>query len=207
MYGPILSSATPEMAPVASVLIYLTMGKMANYLFGSDDTKKAQLLLTRLYQANTNRFSFQFTHVVTLSEKVAGLAITYSGRVMKSLDLPMALRLVQFTGILGFSRFIRRAIPLFGIKEVENDEYFISNLAVLPEHQGQGLGKFLLQQVEQKALELGFHKLSLTVDAENVRAQRLYKHTGFKLIETINIELLRKRIGYAGFYRMVKDLE
>jgi len=203
---PVITPATPEMAPVASILIYLTMGKMANYLFGSDEPKKAQRLLYCLFQAKTNRFSYQFTHVVTLSEKVAGLAVTYSGRVMKSLELPMAFRLIQSTGILGFSRFIRRAIPLFGIKEVENDEYFISNLAVLPEHQGKGVGKFLLQQIEKKAIDLGFHKLSLTVDVENVRAQSLYKQMGFKLLKTENIEFLRKRIGYNGFHRMVKDL-
>ncbi len=203
---PILTSATPEMAPVASALIYLTMGKMANYLFGSGEPKVAHRLLNRLFQAGTNRFSYQYTQVVTLSEKVVGLVITYSGRRMKSLELPMALRLVQSNGLLGFFRFVRRASPLFGIKEVENDEYFISNLAVLPEHQGHGLGKFLLQQVEDKAMELGFHKLALTVDVENTRASSLYQQTGFRLIQTIEIEPLRKLMGYSGFHRMVKDL-
>jgi ribosomal protein S18 acetylase RimI-like enzyme len=95
---------------------------------------------------------------------------------------------------------------LIGIKEVEIDEYFISNLAVLPERQGRGLGKFLLQQVENQAMELGFHKLSLTVDVENPRAISLYQQTGFRLIQTIEIEPLRKLIGYGGFHRMLKDL-
>jgi len=204
---PNLEQATPEMAPVASSLIYLTMGKMGDYLFGSGIPNNPQNTLKNLFKLKTNRFSYQFTEVMVLSGKVSGLVVSYSGRMMKSLELPMALHLLQTSGIFGFLRFIRRAKPLIGIKEVENDEFFISNLAVLPDYQGKGLGKALLNQAEVKAKELGLHKLSLTVDVENDRAISLYKKIGFTLVETVEINFLKKKIGYGGFHRMLKILK
>jgi ribosomal protein S18 acetylase RimI-like enzyme len=203
---PILKPATPDMAPVASTLIYLTMGKMADYLFGSDNAQNGQGLLKRLFREKSNRFSYQFTQVATLSEELTGLVIAYSGRLMKSLELPMALHLIRASGVLGFIRFVKRAFPLFGVKEVENDEYFISNIAVLPAYQGRGLGKYLLSQAEKTASERGFNKISLTVDVENEHAFSLYTQTGFSVIETVEIESLQKQIGYSGFHRMAKVL-
>ena len=141
---PILQPATPDVAPVASALIYLTMGKMADYLFGSDNAQNAQGLLKRLFRKKSNRFSYQFTEVATLSGEVTGLVIAYSGRLVKALELPMVLHLIHAGGVLGFIRFVKRAFPMFGVKEVENDEYFISNIAVLPAYQGRDLGKCLL---------------------------------------------------------------
>jgi ribosomal protein S18 acetylase RimI-like enzyme len=203
---PTLQPATPDIAPVASALIYLTMGKMADYLFGSDNAQNAQGLLKRLFREKSNRFSFQFTEVATLSGEVTGLVIAYSGRLMKSLEIPTALHVMQASGVSGFIRFVKRALPLFGVEEVANDEYFISNIAVLSAYQGQGLGKYLLSQVEKTARERGFNKISLTVDLENERALSLYTRTGFNVIETVEIESLQKHIGYSGFHRMAKVL-
>lgn len=201
---PIIKIATPRLAPVASALIYLTMGKMADYLFGSDDAQTAQGLLMRLFQRKSNRFSYQFTKVVTLSGNVSGLVVAYSGRVMKSLELPTAFNLIRVSGVRTFFRFVKRAFPLFGVKEVENDEYFISNISIKPDSRGQGLGKFLLTGTEQTARERGFNKISLTVDVENTRALSLYERIGFNVIDTVKISSLYKRIGYNGFHRMVK---
>lgn len=203
---PILQRATPDMATVASALIYLSMGKMADYLFGLVKAKPAQELLKHLFREKSNRFSYQFTEVATLSGKVTGLVITYPGRLMKSLELPTAVHLFQACGVSGFIQFMKRASPLFGVKEVENDEYFISNIAVLPAYQGQGLGKCLLSHAEKNASAQGFKKISLTVDVENEHALSLYTQTGFNVIETVEVKSLQKHIGYGGFHRMTKVL-
>jgi ribosomal protein S18 acetylase RimI-like enzyme len=203
---PRLQPATPDISFVAADLLYLTMGHTADYLFGADGPQAARQTLEKLFRASSNRFSHQFTGVVTLSGKTAGLALAYSGRTMKSLEMPTALRLLQASGIAGFLRFLGRALPLATIKEAEDDDYFISNLAVLPECQGHGLGSAMLSQVEQQARALGFRKLSLTVDIENERACALYQRTGFKVIRTLKIEPLRRRFGSPGLYRMLKNL-
>ncbi len=205
--APCIISADPDMAPAASTLIYMTMGTMADYLFGAGDSARARDLLGRLFRLESNRFSYRFTELAALSGKISGLLISYSGQVMKSLDLQMALELMQQTGFVGFASFIGRVLPLAGVQEAEDDDYFISNVAVLPEYQGKGIGSQLLARAEARARQQGFEKLSLTVDVENDRARALYARTGFEVIQTVHVEALRRRFGYAGFYRMVKTLK
>jgi ribosomal protein S18 acetylase RimI-like enzyme len=200
---PDLQPAIPDMAPVASGLIYLTMHQTADYLFGSNNARQTIL---RLFEMKSNRFSYQFTEVISFSGNIAGLVVSYSGRSLKALELPTALRVFQAIGIFGFFRFIRQALPLLNVKEAAPDEYYISNIAVLPEQQGQGLGSHMLQWIEKKAREQGYQKVSLTVDIENERAFALYCRTGFNVVETTRVESLRRRIGYGDSYRMVKNL-
>lgn len=204
--SPSIQPATPEMAPIAAELIYLTMGKMADYLFGVGDPWKARDVLKYLFKNKNNRFSHQFTDVAISSGNIIGLMVSYSVRTMKSLEFPMAYQLALKHGLFRFFQFLMRALPLSGIQEAGRDEYFISNIAVLPSFQGQGIGKQLLFQAEETARKFGFQKLSLTVDVENGQAQKLYDWTGFRILETISIESLNRRIGYRGYYRMVKDI-
>jgi len=70
------------------------------------------------------------------------------------------------------------------MKRAAPDEYYISNIAVLPEQQGHGLGNQMLQLTEKKAREQGYKKISLTVDIENERALSLYCRTGFEVVQT-----------------------
>lgn len=202
-----IGPASPDMAPVAATLIYMTLGKMADYLFGADDPRRAQDLLARLFRLGFNRFSYRFTGVAAPDGEVSGLLISYSGPVMRTLDVPMALELKRQTGLQGFARFMGRVLPLARIKEAEDDEYFISNVAVLPESQGRGIGRQLLAWAERRAREQGFGKLALSVDVENERARALYTRTGFEVVHTARVEALQRRFGYAGFHRMVKVLK
>lgn len=67
----------------------------------------------------------------------------------------------------GFSTFAAR--PLVNIHD----------LAVLPGHRGQKIGRRLLAEVERKAREWGCCKLTLEVLENNALARRLYATQGF----------------------------
>jgi len=68
---------------------------------------------------------------------------------------------------LGFSTFAAR--PLINIHD----------LAVTAEYQGRGIGRLLLEAVEQKAQELNCCKVTLEVDENNRRARQVYAAAGF----------------------------
>jgi ribosomal protein S18 acetylase RimI-like enzyme len=55
----------------------------------------------------------------------------------------------------------------------------VHDLAVLPEHRGSGVGRFLLEEVERRARARGSSKLTLEVHASNEDAMRLYRRFGF----------------------------
>jgi ribosomal protein S18 acetylase RimI-like enzyme len=71
------------------------------------------------------------------------------------------------TCFLGFSTFA--ALPLINIHD----------LAVLPDHRGEGIGRSLLEAVERKARALGCSKVTLETQEHNTLARHLYEAVGF----------------------------
>ena len=64
----------------------------------------------------------------------------------------------------------------------------IHNLYVLPEMQGKGLGRVLLNQAIDVAFDLDLHTLHLNVNRFN-KAQEFYEHVGFKKIGEEDIDI------------------
>lgn len=73
----------------------------------------------------------------------------------------------------GFSTFAAR--PLINIHD----------LAVLPAHREQGIGRRLLEEVERKARVMGCCKLTLEVQENNRRARKVYEALGFAQSEYV----------------------
>lgn len=61
-----------------------------------------------------------------------------------------------------------------------NRDAHITNIAVLPEYQGKGLGRFLLKIMIKKARKLNYKTVSLEVRVSNKSAQRLYRDLQFE---------------------------
>ena len=55
----------------------------------------------------------------------------------------------------------------------------VHDLAVRPEHRGQGVGRLLLEEVERRARARGSSKLTLEVHSSNEQAIHLYRRFGF----------------------------
>ena len=68
-----------------------------------------------------------------------------------------------------------RGFSTFAAKPLIN----LHDLAVLPEHRGQGVGNKLLDAIEAKARELGCCKVTLEVQENNSRAREVYAKAGF----------------------------
>ena len=63
----------------------------------------------------------------------------------------------------------------------------LAGIGVDPERQGQGIGSLLVAAFEDSAKELGVHKLTLSVDKDNLNARRLYDRHGW-LVDSENKE-------------------
>ncbi|MBB6499666.1 GNAT family N-acetyltransferase [Pedobacter cryoconitis] len=64
----------------------------------------------------------------------------------------------------------------------------LHKLYVLPEAHGKGLGKLLINEVRNKAIEAGAKSLELNVNRYN-KAKDFYEKAGFKIKETVDIEI------------------
>ena len=199
-------SAIADDADASTQLIYMTMGSMADYLLGADDDVAAKSTISRLFRRQKNRYSHQYTNLAIIDGEIAGLLLSYSATVLKSLNFPMVESMFAVNELSETLRFFYRSLPLMNIKEVAADEYFINNVAVFPTFQGHGVGKSLMRLAEKKAKESGLNKCALTVEIENNQAVRLYQHLGYQIADTVKVERLKQRIGFTGLYRMVKIL-
>ena len=58
----------------------------------------------------------------------------------------------------------------------------VQTIGVLPEYEGHGFGRAMLEQMHARARELGAERILLEVRADNPRAQRLYERNGYRAI-------------------------
>ena len=73
----------------------------------------------------------------------------------------------------------KRVIGFVGVWKIV-DEGHITNIAVLPEYRGQGIGQKLLTQLIAYANEQDLIGLTLEVRVSNIGAQKLYEQFGFQ---------------------------
>lgn len=65
--------------------------------------------------------------------------------------------------------------------EPEADHLLVVNVAVSPDHQGQGLGRTLLAHAEAVARSLGLGELRLYTSVHLTGNVRLYQHVGYRI--------------------------
>ena len=76
------------------------------------------------------------------------------------------------------------------LETVKNDEYklYISKIYVDPNYQKKGIGKYLIEFLEKKAISMKFKSLKLNVNRYNP-AQHFYTRIGFRIEKQIDIEI------------------
>jgi ribosomal protein S18 acetylase RimI-like enzyme len=69
----------------------------------------------------------------------------------------------------------------------EGHRGWINYLAVVPEHQGHGCGKKLVQKAIEELKKIGCQKINLQVRKNNTQVIDFYKHLGFKEDNVISL--------------------
>ena len=198
--------ARPDDAIAAVDLIYLPMGRLADYLFGDDKAEQARDAVRRLFVREQNRFSYRYADVLEKNGEVAALLLSYPARELSDLAIPTGKEMHEVLGAAGMARMIRRSVPFMRHKECLPDELYVFTVSVRPEFQSHGLGKILLAMAQRKAIEEQLAKCSLGVTLNNHRAVKFYSRIGFQIVETVRTPGLKKAIAYPGYYKMLAKL-
>lgn len=75
----------------------------------------------------------------------------------------------------------------FYSSHIENS-WFLDALCVIESHRRRGIGQKLISLTKEKAVENGYHALSLIVFADNTLAVRVYERTGFKVVKKVELQ-------------------
>lgn len=90
---------------------------------------------------------------------------------------------------------------------VRSASFGILSLAVVPEHWGTGVADVLLNVAGDRARSLGMRFMHLTVDPDNLRAERFYERNGFRRVEnSVAAPTVERPGGTSWDGRMRKDL-
>lgn len=191
-------------AVLASRLMYLSMGELADYLFGATHLSVDEIL-AGLFLLEGNRFSSSISDLAEWDGQPAGMLVSFPGREFTRRELNIGLGLLKLCGLWEVLRLSPRALSIASGVEAYRDEYYLANMAVLPHFQGRGIGSRLLAHAEWKARGAGLKKCSLIVDTENPMARRLYERLGYQVVFTKTYPGPAKD-AHAGYHRMLKEL-
>ncbi len=187
-------------------LIHLSMQPHIDRTFGDGFRLSTDETLRAFFRQPANRFSYDHSTIAELEDETAGLLVSYPAHRLMPLNLAVGRLLLRLHGLKDFLRLARRLIYMSTVREAMQDEYYISNLAVLSRIQRHGIGASLLDQAEKLAKREGLRKCSLMVDSRNTAAGSLYEKTGFRVVASGTIRYPGRSTPESGYHRMVKTL-
>jgi ribosomal protein S18 acetylase RimI-like enzyme len=203
----IIRPAGPTDSDLVSRLIYLTMGIEADWLFGYRKERSTLQVLQSLFLHRNNRMGINLTYLAEYTGQACGLLLAFPGKLLSRLNWMTGWHFLQAFGPVGIAQLIWKQSAYGDLIETEVDEFYISNLAVLPEFQGKGIGRLMMEYAEKLAFESGLNKCSLIVALGHEKACKMYERLGYRIIQTYINHHPKVSEGSGGYHRMVKILE
>jgi ribosomal protein S18 acetylase RimI-like enzyme len=164
-------------------------------------------LLGRLQAAPSNPYSSENILVIAGgpgSPGVRGALVgSIAGRTLAE-RMRTAVLLLGWYGPAALARFPRLARAGKALDDLRPDDFYLSHIAVLPEHRGRGEGGELLRAGEERAARVGGRRMVLDVEQDAEGARAFYARSGYRFDSRLRIDLGR-RGGYS-FFRLTKDL-
>ncbi len=71
----------------------------------------------------------------------------------------------------------------------KDNSLFLSKIYVQSSVRGKGIGKFMIEFLQQKAIKLNLESISLTVNKQNTIAIKAYEKMGFDKIESLVVNI------------------
>ena len=168
----VVREATREDAAMIALAVAIAIGdEVALRDYCGDDYLE---VLTEIAQGEATQYSYNYALIAEVNGKAVGAVVGYDG-----VDL-YKLREGTFAVL---RRHIEKDVANI-VDETEAGEYYLDSVGVLPDFQGQGVGKALVAAFCDKVFAAGHKCVGLIVDSENPDAERLYTSLGFKHIGT-----------------------
>jgi len=190
-------------------LIYMSSPNMFSY-FLIKRPPEILKVLSIFYSKSDVLFSSNNVLVKVENDNVCGLLLSAPGKEIQLLEKNMGKygkELIKTIGIVDMLKMISRMkIQSFMSNLHDEDEYYISNLAVDERFRGKGIGVELLEKAKEIAELNGYKKLSLLVELDNSNARRIYEKDGFTIIKTIDLPKQYHKYSIYGFHKMIRKI-
>ncbi|MBA7710393.1 hypothetical protein ES703_119335 [subsurface metagenome] len=174
----VVRKGLPEDAPDFANLALLSGPTLFPAIFGSGVKGGMQ----NLFRQRRNLFSFEYSYFTEVDDTKAGMILGYDWKTQRREEWRTGLLLIKFMKLGFFARIPALLKALSLVERAEDNEYYISNVAVYPEFRGANLGTSLILRIEKEAKSSGARKIVLDVDVDNEGAIRLYNRLGYLVV-------------------------
>jgi ribosomal protein S18 acetylase RimI-like enzyme len=200
----------PAEARACARLLLMSGPDLLSYLY--QETEPGIIdLLESCVRAENHTFSWRNAVIEVCDGVVRGLIVAMPVRdlgryAFRELASVMAHQPTVLRSIAALFRMLWRVRVASHYPKLEKTEYFVANLAVGTEHRRKGVARRLMEDLERRAAESGFTKLSLYVELDNSEALAFYRSFGFQEGPPHPFPESYRRFGLHGFRKMSKDL-
>ena len=174
----LLRPATPGDAADISRLVLLSAERFLPAVFGP----RIEGGLARLGAQEGTLFSWAHTMIAEAEGRTAGMLLGYSEREIAREDPATGLGLLHVLGGDMVRRFGRLLRVRRMIRDIAADEWYVSNIAVLPAVRGRGVGRTLMRDAEKRARASGAAAIVLDVETDHPAAISFYTGLGFQTV-------------------------
>ncbi len=200
--GVVVRSAAMDDLPIIADVVRQAFGSKMRIIFGSDPARTNLLIAKMLTSPIKNHYDGILC--AELEGRIAGALVIepapYSQEDIAALE---DLTLKE----LGFLRAMWANFVLGQLSyNPREDEAYISDVGVLPECQGRGIGHALMYGVETWVGENPRQRMSLLVHADNLPAIHLYKRHGFEIARSSYSLVLHLLVRMPRWYFMIRQL-
>ena len=196
----------PSKSSDACRLIYQSSHELLDYMFADKDT--AEKILSKLCRKKYGHFGYSFSTVAQIDKRVVGIELGYDKTQLQKQQLIGNVMLMLASPFsLWWHLAIKAGKTIDGYVPMPTEgAYYINNIAVSPEHHGQGIGSLLLKEIISRSVKAGYQKVELDVTSVNVRAIGFYESHGFIQESESGDKKLMDECGLPPLVRMVKTL-
>lgn len=196
MADPHFRPCRPGDIDAALPLIISSGPEAFGYVFNDQSEDQLAAFLRRAFQEKGSEFSFQQHVAIDVGGEVMGVgALRFSHQTAGFSLRALSLMLRHYGLIAGLRTAIRGLRTEAIIKPPPKKVAYLYQLGVRPEQRGRGLGRALIAHLIQRAEDLGYLRIGLSVSIENPRAQTLYEQLGFTVIREYS-SALRSDFGH-----------
>ncbi|MBD2327362.1 GNAT family N-acetyltransferase [Alkalinema sp. FACHB-956] len=178
-----------------------------SYVFASTPEKAKETLYQAFTEPN-HAFSYEYTQIVEVNDRAAGLILGYPGDLKRKLEENVQGIMAHLLPISRVPRILVNLADLSRIKqEVDLNDYFVLSLCIAPEFRNHGLGSALLQDTELEAQDLGCQHICTDVTYHNLRARKLFERLGYTITCSKTSHRFEAMTDAGGLHRLEKNLE
>lgn len=198
----VLEPARLEDAAVAASLIAQTDRELFRYCTGGSLDDWIELSIHE-WRHPRGIYSHTLADIVRAGPDIQGLIVSYSTKRHNEIDWTFGSSAPHVSEDLrNRVRETHRTVP-FLFPTLPENVWYVQNIAVVPEAQGKNLGRFLMEQIFQRARLQGCKACHLDVDS-STPAVHFYRRLGMEVLVETRVPAIAS---VATHFRMVKSLE